>query len=353
MSWYYDAMMTTQPFFAQPKQSPYGLCVAPMMAWTDRHCRVLHRLAAPSARLYTEMACTDALLRGASRGLRFSSAEHPAAMQLGGNDPHDLATAARMAEAAGFDEVNLNVGCPSSRVKKGGIGACLMRQPRRVAACVAAMYDAVAVPVTVKCRLGVRERASDAEDEAADYGLLRDFVGLVAHAGASAVIVHARKAVLEGLTPAQNRSVPPLRPDWVQRLKRDHPQLTLVVNGGIHDAQTARDYLIWADGVMIGRAAYRNPQWLAQLNAVLFGDRALTADEMLTAYLPYVEQELRQGTALHHMSRHLQTLFNGRTGARRFRRHLAMHDRHPKAGVETLLTAAAFVADWPAGRVAA
>ena len=324
-----------------------------MMAWTDRHCRVLHRLVAPSARLYTEMVCTDALLRGAKRALRFSSVEHPVALQVGGNDPHDLVGAARMAEAAGFDEVNLNVGCPSGRVQRGAIGACLMREPGRVAAGVAAMRDAVAVPVTVKCRLGVQDGANDAEHDADDYGLLRDFVGQVASAGADAVIVHARKAMLNGLTPAQNRSIPPLRPDWVERLKRDHRRLTVVVNGGIRDTQTAHDYLAWADGVMIGRGAYQNPQWLSRLNASLFGDRALTADEALSAYLPYVEQELRQGTALHDMTRHLQTLFNGRPGARRFRRHLAEHDRQSKAGIETLLAAAARVADWHGEHAAA
>ena len=315
-----------------------------MMVWTDRHCRVLHRLIAPSARLYTEMVSTDALLHGAKRALQFSPVEHPVALQVGGNDPHDLAVAVRMAEAAGFDEVNLNVGCPSARVQRGAIGACLMREPGRVAAGVAAMRDAIAVPVTVKCRLGVEDGAGDHANDADDYGLLRDFVGQVAGAGADAVIVHARKAVLNGLTPAQNRSIPPLRPDLVERLKRDHRRLTVIVNGGIRDTQTAQDYLAWADGVMIGRGAYRDPQWLSRLHATLFGDRALTADEALQAYLPYVEQELRQGTALHDMTRHLQALFNSRPGARHFRRHLAEHDRQSKASIETLLAAVRHVA---------
>ena len=337
----------------QPHHSPYRLCVAPMMAYTDRHCRVLHRLVAPSARLYTEMASTDALLHGATRALQFSPMEHPVALQLGGNDPHDLAEAARRADTAGFDEVNLNVGCPSERVQKGAIGACLMREPQRVAAAIAAMRDAVFIPITVKCRLGVQDRANEVHQDADDYGLLRDFVGQVANAGAQVFIVHARKAVLSGLTPAQNRSVPPLRPDLVARLKQAHNQLTVVVNGGIGDTQTARDHLRWADGVMIGRSAYHNPQWLSALNATLFSHHTFSADEALAAYLPYAEQELRKGTPLHAMARHLQTLFNGRPGARRFRRYLAEHDRSHNAGVETLLKAAELVADRPLERNAA
>ena len=291
------------------------------------------------------MVSTDALLHGAPRALRFSATERPLALQLGGNDPSDLAAVARMAEAAGFDEVNLNVGCPSERVQRGAIGACLMRTPGRVAAGVAAMRDASALPITVKCRIGVQDDADHAELARDDYGPLRDFVGLVASAGVQVFIVHARKAVLSGLTPAQNRAVPPLRPSLVERLKRDHRQLTVIFNGGIRDVETAQRHLAWADGVMVGRGAYRNPQWLSQLNATLFGDRALSADEAFDRYLPYVEHELRRGAALHDMTRHLLTLFNGRPGARRFRRHLAEHHGHPGAGVETLLAAYACVAD--------
>ena len=333
----------------------YQLCVAPMMAWTDRHCRFLHRLVAPSARLYTEMATTDALLRGSSqRALRFSAEERPLALQVGGNEPTDLARAARLAAGAGFDEVNLNVGCPSTRVRKGGIGACLMREPARVADGVAAMRDAVALPVTVKCRIGLADRANarNGAADGPDYGFLRDFVGTVATAGVQVFIVHARKAVLDGLTPAQNRSVPPLRPELVARLKRDFPQLTVVMNGGILRCQEARDYLSWADGVMLGRAAYHNPIMLSRLNSELFGEPPLTAWTAFAAYLPYVEAELRRGTKLHDMTRHLMSLFNGLPGARRYRRFLSDYDRRPGAGVETLRSAAALVAA-PATRDAA
>ena len=334
-------------------RQPYRLCVAPMMAWTDRHCRAMHRLLAPSARLYTEMITTDALLFGdAERRLAFDPAEHPVALQLGGSDPNDLARAARLGECAGFDEVNLNVGCPSERVRKGAIGACLMRAPERVAAGVAAMRAAVRVPVTVKCRLGVEDaitaRSRSSEEE--EYGPLRDFVGTVAAAGVDVFIVHARKAVLEGLTPAQNRAVPPLHPQRVARLAADFPHLVVVVNGGIRDSDTARRHLAWAHGVMIGRGAYRNPLWLSRLNAELFGDQALAAEQALDAYLPYVERRLRDGVPLHDMTRHLMTLFNGLRGARRFRRHLAEHDGEPGAGIDVLLEAAKLVLDAANGR---
>lgn len=325
---------------------PYRLCVAPMMAWTDRHCRFLHRLVAPSARLYTEMVTTDALLHGnTARALRFSAEERPLALQVGGNDPTALARAARLAADAGFDEVNLNVGCPSTRVQKGDIGACLMRKPQRVADGVAAMLDAVSLPVTVKCRIGLddtavaRARVSGGRD----YGFLRDFVGKVAATGVQVFIVHARKAVLSGLTPAQNRSLPPLRPELVSRLKRDFPHLTVVMNGGILSAEEAHCYLVWADGVMIGRGAYHNPLMLSRLNGELFGEPPKTAGLAFAAYLRYIDVELRRGTRLHDMTRHLMTLFNGVPGARRYRRFLSDHDRRPGAGVETLRAAAALV----------
>jgi tRNA-dihydrouridine synthase A len=248
---------------------------------------------------------------------------------------------------AGFDELNLNVGCPSERVRQGGIGACLMREPRRVADGVAAMRDAVALPVTVKCRIGVEDRPvpGSADDDAdyADFGRLRDFVGEVAAAGVQVFIVHARKAVLSGLTPAQNRSVPPLRPALVARLKADFPRLGIVYNGGIRDTQVAREHLEWADGVMVGRGAYRNPVWLSELDAALFGSRALRAAEALRRYLPYVEARLAQGVALHAMTRHLLTIFNGQPGARRFRQHLSAHGARIPAGIDVLLEAAALV----------
>ena len=326
----------------------HRLCVAPMMAWTDRHCRYLHRLLAPGARLYTEMISTDALLHGdAARLLAFSAEERPLALQLGGSDPGDLASAARLAAAAGFDEVNLNVGCPSERVRKGAIGACLMREPRRVADCVAAMRDAVPLPVTVKCRLGLVERLAELDapaSEESDYAFLRDFVGWMAQAGARAVVVHARKAVLQGLTPAQNRAVPPLRHALVRRLKQDFPRLPVIVNGGIRDIATARRHLEWADGVMIGRAAYRNPCWLGELNAALFGGAPMTAPEAIAAYRPYVERSLREGVQLRDMTRHMLTLCNGMRGARRFRRHLSDRGSHRRADVGVLEEAVALVA---------
>lgn len=327
----------------QDDVATHRLCVAPMMAWTDRHCRFLHRLLAPSARLYTEMLSTDALLHGdAERLLAFDPAEHPVAVQLGGSDPADLAKAARLVERAGFDEVNLNVGCPSARVQKGGIGACLMRNPRLVAAGVAAMRAAVTVPITVKCRIGVTETV--AEDPGRDdFGPLRDFIGEVAQAGVRVFIVHARKAVLKGLTPAQNRCVPELKPELVERLARELPHLAVVVNGGIRDVGTARGYLDWAAGIMVGRKAYQDPVWLSRLDADLFGTTPKTADEVFEAYLPYVTRRLGEDVPLRDMTRHMLTLFNGRRGARAYRRHLSTHQGDCHADIDSVLAAARFV----------
>ena len=331
----------------------HRLCVAPMMAWTDRHCRFLHRIVAPSARLYTEMLSTDALLHGnAARLLAFDRAEHPLAAQIGGSDPADLAKAARLVERAGFDEVNLNVGCPSARVQRGGIGACLMREPRRVASGVAAMRAAVTIPVTVKCRIGVTDTL--ALDADYDFGALRDFVGEVSQAGVRVFIVHARKAILEGLSPAQNRCVPELRPDLVERLARELPHLAVIVNGGIRDVETAHGYLDWAGGVMVGRKAYRDPVWLSRLDAHLFGTAPKTAEQAFAAYLPYVVRRLGEDVPLRDITRHMLTLFNGRPGARAYRRHLSMHQGDPHAGVDRLLAAVGFVgaprlsSRWPA-----
>ena len=327
---------------------PYRLCVAPMMAWTDRHCRFLHRLLAPSARLYTEMVNVDALLRGnRERSLAFSDEEHPVALQIGGSDPHDLAHAARLAASAGFDEVNLNVGCPSSRVQKGAFGACLMRSPDRVATLVSAMRDSVAIPVTVKCRLGIEASASSAPPRkgAFDYALLSDFVGQVADAGSNVFIIHARKAVLNGLTPAQNRSVPPLQPELVERLKRDFPHLVVIYNGGVRDTTTAERHLAWADGVMVGRGAYQNPRWLSRLHAELCAQTPVDLRTAIGGYLAYVDDQRRAGTPLHSMTRHMLTLFNGIAGARRYRQHLTEYDRRPNAGVEVIRAAMSYVLD--------
>ena len=328
--------------------TPHRLCVAPMMAWTDPHCRFLHRLLAPSARLYTEMVSVDALLRGnRERALAFSDAEHPLALQVGGHDREDLATAARLAAEAGFDEFNLNVGCPSPRVRKGAFGAALMQRPGHVAMCVRALCDAVDLPITVKCRIGVEDSvaAATAPADERDYGLLRDFVGQVAEAGARVFAVHARKAVLSGLTPAQNRAVPPLQPQLVERLKGDFPQIAIIYNGGIRDTSTARQHLRWADGVMIGRGAYQNPRWLGQLHAELFAQTPVDLSTALTAYLAYIDEQLDAGVPLHRMTRHLFGLFNGVAGARRFRQHLSNHDRGPNAGAQVLREALSFVRD--------
>lgn len=328
----------------------HRLCVAPMMAWTDRHCRFLHRLVAPSARLYTEMLSTDALLHGdVERLLAFDRAEHPVAAQIGGSDPADLAKAARLVERAGFDEVNLNVGCPSARVQRGGIGACLMREPQRVANGIAAMRAAVTIPVTVKCRIGVtdtvaEERGGRAPCKYGDgFGALRDFVGIVARAGVAVFIVHARKAVLKGLSPAQNRCIPELRPELVERLAREMPHLAVIVNGGIRDIETAHRYLDWAAGIMVGRKAYQDPVWLSRLDADLCGTRPKTAEQVFRAYLPYVDRRLGEDVPLRDMTRHMLTLFNGRPGARAYRRHLSAHQGAPHANVDSLLAAAGFV----------
>jgi len=320
-------------------QSPWKLCVAPMMEWTDRHCRHFHRLLAPHARLYTEMVSCGALLHGPrARLLAYSAEQHPLALQLGGADPRDLATSARFGAAAGFDEINLNVGCPSDRVQHARIGACLMREADLVAACVRAMRDAVDVPVTVKCRTGV--------DDADDYAFLAAFVDTVAGAGCNVFIVHARKAILRGLTPAQNRSIPPL--DWtrVSRLKDDFPHLTFVVNGGLDTLETVSAQLERVDGVMLGRAAYRDPWGLHRIDTALFAGEPLSSRrDALLRLLPYVDAEIHSGARLHDIARHLHGLFNGCAGARRYRRHLAEQATRPGADVSVLLDAAQFVVE--------
>ena len=303
-----------------------------MMACTDRHCRALHRIAAPQARLYTEMIPAAAVRHGDWRRLlRFSPAEHPVAVQFGGNDPAELAHAARLAERLGFDEANLNVGCPSPKVREGAFGACLMRTPERVAEATRAMQDACSLPVTVKCRIGVDERD--------DYGFLCDFVGCVADAGIDTLVVHARIAVLEGLSPAQNREIPPLKFHRVRRLAADFPALRVVVNGGICDIEQALACVAWADGVMVGRAAYRDPVWLAELHAGLFGGAALDAAAILDAYVPYARSTLADGARLHDLTRHMMGLASGRPGARRFRRVLSAFAKRADAGVDDLVAA--------------
>ena len=289
-----------------------------MMDWTDRHCRYFLRLISPRARLYTEMVTTGAMMFGnVPRHLDFDPAEHPIALQLGGSEPQALAHCARLGEAWGYDEINLNVGCPSERVQTGSFGACLMAEPALVADCVAAMRDAVALPVTVKHRTGI-----DAVDE---YAFVRDFVGTVAAAGAGAFIVHARNAILKGLSPKENREVPPLKYEFVHRLKRDFPQLAIVINGGIATLADIARELAHVDGVMLGRTAYHHPYLLADADALCFGVGAPPRSRagIVAALLPYVDAQLASGVHLRAITRHILGLYHGSPGARTWRRMLS------------------------------
>jgi tRNA-dihydrouridine synthase A len=311
-----------------------------MMEWTDRHCRYFHRLLTRRALLYTEMITTGAVLHGErARLLRHDAAEHPLAVQLGGSDPHALAACARICADAGFDEINLNVGCPSDRVQDGRFGACLMAEPALVGDCVAAMKAAVAIPVTVKCRIGIDdqdpEEALDALAAAAVAG------------GVDAVIVHARKAWLQGLSPRENRDVPPLDHARVFRLKQRHPALPVVLNGGIDTLEQAAAHLARVDGVMMGRAAYKEPWRLLAVDPMLYGVAAplASAREAAGAMIPYIERELATSVRLNSIVRHMLGLFTGVPGARAFRRHLANAAVRPGAGAEVLRDALALVAD--------
>jgi tRNA-dihydrouridine synthase A len=322
--------------------------VAPMMDWTDRHCRVFHRLMTRRARLYTEMLTTGAIIHGdRQRLLGFDASEHPVALQLGGSDPHDLATAARIGEDFGYDEINLNVGCPSDRVKDGRFGACLMAEPLLVAEGVAAMKGAVRVPVTVKCRIGI----DDQDPEIALDMLARNVVT----AGADALVVHARKAWLNGLSPKENRDIPPLDYDRVYRLKAPMPDVPIIINGGIADLDEARRHLDSVDGVMLGRAAYQEPWRLLAVDYELFGDAAphSAMKDVFADMMPYIERELSLGTRLHSITRHFVGAFHGVPGARAFRRHLAENGVKPGAGVNVLRDAIALVEDRVAAPIAA
>lgn len=305
--------------------APWLLSVAPMMDWTDRHCRYFHRLLSPNARLYTEMVTSPALVHGdRERLIGFDVSEHPLALQLGGSDPAELAEAARIGAQFGYDEINLNVGCPSDRVQSGRFGACLMREPSLVAECFAAMRDAVSIPVTVKCRLGV-----DAQDEYAD---LQHFIEVVAAAGCAVFIVHARKAWLKGLSPKENRDVPPLNYERVYHLKRDFPQLTVIINGGIESVGEVQAHLVHADGVMLGRTAYHEPYRLAEIEHVLFGTPLPRRESVIESMRPYIEAHLASGGRLQHISRHMLGLFQGLPGARAWRRTLSENAHRPDAG---------------------
>ena len=310
------------------------------MDWTDRHCRVFHRLMSRHARLYTEMLTTGAVIHGDRRRLLdFDPTEHPVALQLGGSEPGDLAAAATIGEDFGYDEVNLNVGCPSDRVKDGRFGACLMAEPALVAEGVAAMKRAVKIPVTVKCRIGI----DDQDPEVALDVLAR---GVVA-AGADALIVHARKAWLNGLSPKENRDIPPLDYDRVYRLKAALPNVPVIINGGIAGIAEAKRHLDQVDGVMLGRAAYQEPWRLLDVDGELFGEAAphKTMKDVFAAMVPYIEEQLARGTKLHSMTRHFVGAFHGVPGARAFRRHLAENGVRPGAGVDVLRDAIARVED--------
>ena len=309
-----------------------------MMGWTDRHCRYFHRLLAPGALLYTEMIHTGAILGGcADRHLSFDPAEHPLALQLGGSESVELARAARVSHDRGYDEINLNCGCPSDRVRRGRFGACLMAEPQRVAEGVAAMIAAVPIPVTVKCRIGI--------DDSAEFDFLAAFVADVARAGCRTFVVHARKAWLKGLSPKENREIPPLRYDVVHRLKRELPGLEVIVNGGLRTADTAVEQMARADGVMVGREAYENPWSLTDFQARLRGDlpwhgsRAAVAGAMAD----YAAGQMRGGVPLRAIARHMLGLFNGLPGARAWRRRLAAIQ--PTDGPDLLRHAAGLVAE--------
>jgi len=330
------------------KSYDFLFSVAPMMDWTDRHCRVFHRLLTRRSLLYTEMLTTGAVIYGdRSRLLAFDRSEHPVALQLGGSHPGDLATAAKIGEDFGYDEINLNVGCPSDRVRDGRFGACLMAEPALVAACVDAMKRAVDVPVTVKCRIGI----DDQDPEIALDTLAR---GVVA-AGADAIIVHARKAWLSGLSPKENRDIPPLDYDRVYRLKAALPYVPVIINGGIGSLEQAKQHLAHVDGVMLGRAAYREPWRLLAVDTEIFDEPAphLRITDAFEAMMPYIERKLAQGTRLHAMTRHFVGAFHGVPGARAFRRHLAENGVRPGAGVSVLRDAIALVEDRTAASMAA
>lgn len=314
------------------------ISVAPMMDYTDRHERYFLRLLAPQVLLYTEMITTGALLHGDHQYLlQYHPEEHPLALQLGGSDPKQLSACARMGQEAGYDEINLNVGCPSDRVQSGRIGACLMLEPALVAEGVAAMKAAVNIPVTVKCRIGVDEQDS--------YEQLKFFIETVASAGCEVFIVHARKAWLSGLSPKENREIPPLRYEVVEALKRDYPKLCFVLNGGIKTLPQVQGALQNLDGVMIGREAYSNPYFLAELQQQIYSPNQslpLRA-HIIERFLPYIEEQLSKNTRLNSISRHILGLFHGQKGANRWRRYLSEHAHLPGAGPEVLLQALALI----------
>jgi tRNA-dihydrouridine synthase A len=317
---------------------PRIFSVAPMLDWTDRHERYFLRLLSRHALLYTEMITTGALIYGdRQRYLAFNQEEHPVALQLGGSDPQEMATCAQMVEDAGYDEININVGCPSDRVQRGRFGACLMADPNLIAECVAAMRERVTIPVTVKNRIGI--------DEQDDYVHLQQFITTVAAAGCETFIIHARKAWLQGLSPKENRDVPPLRYDIVYQLKRDFPELTIIINGGIKDLNACDEHLQHVDGVMLGREIYHNPYLLAQVDQRFYQDphAILSRKAILTAFCDYMESQIAQGVYLKHMSRHILGLFQGVAGAKAWRRLLSEEAHKPTSTIELIHRAADLV----------
>ncbi|MDQ5769518.1 tRNA dihydrouridine(20/20a) synthase DusA [Thiothrix subterranea] len=313
--------------------------VAPMLDWTDRHCRYFHRLLTKKSVLYTEMVTTGALLHGdPARHLRFNQEEHPVALQLGGSEPQEMAECARLAASYGYDEVNINVGCPSERVQKGAFGACLMAEPDLIAECVSAMQATVNIPVTVKNRIGI--------DDQDDYAGLHHFVSTVSQAGCQTFIIHARKAWLKGLSPKENREIPPLRYELVYELKQAFPHLEIIINGGITTLEQCQQHLQHVDGVMVGREAYHNPWLLAQVDSALYGVNDTFQDRkaVLAAFLDYVQAQQAAGVALNHMSRHILGLFQGMPGARSFRRLISENAHKQNAGIELLRDAAEKIA---------
>ena len=322
------------------------ISVAPMMGWTDRHARYFLRLITKHTLLYTEMVNTGAMLNNKQkvgeqkRFLAFHASEHPLALQLGGSDPQALALCASMAEDAGFDEVNLNVGCPSDRVKSGHFGACLMAEPQLVADCVAVMKARVNIPVTVKCRIGI--------DDMEGYQPLLHFVETVVDGGCDAFIVHARKAWLQGVSPKQNREIPPLMYDYVHRLKLEKPELNISINGGIKSMEVVRQQLQYVDGVMIGREAYYNPYILAGVDQDVYGDEAAvikSREEIIEQLYDYIDKELASGVALHSITRHILGLFQGCRGAKAWRRYLSENANKPDADSSVVKAALCYVTD--------
>ncbi|MDA7946058.1 MAG: tRNA dihydrouridine(20/20a) synthase DusA [Hyphomicrobiaceae bacterium] len=312
-----------------------------MMEWTDRHCRYFMRLISARVLLYTEMVTAAAVVHGdRDRLLGFDPAEQPVALQVGGSDPALLGEAARIGEEFGYREINLNIGCPSDRVQSGRFGACLMAEPDLVARCVEAMCSVVSLPVTVKCRIGI-------DDQDVETGLDR-FVSKMAAAGCRTFIVHARKAWLKGLSPKENRTVPPLDHDRVHRLKADNPDLEICINGGIETLAEAQRHLAHVDGVMMGRAAYHNPYLLADVDEAIFGEigkRRPSRDDVLERYIVYAEREFARGTRLHHLTRHILGLYHGEPGARTFRRMLSERSTRPDAGIDVLKESLAALRD--------